>query len=477
MRGSAVVHWTASSGEVLAAPGSWATRAALGTGSNVDVLGALALVTCGAAVMLYATVWVRRLIHLTRDARTQRTWRVLSGLMALFLVGYLGTGALVLTGDVEMLVLLTGAVFFGGSVFVLLVVRTSRNTIDRLVETTVSRDFLDDVLASMADALLVVSRDGRVEEANPAAVELFGRDYETMVGTEVDDLFVGEGFPFGDADGPLKTSGEATVVTADGETHPVLFSASSLSSDGGAGSSVICTARDITRRKRRERELERQNDRLDEFASVISHDLRNPLGIARGHLELARETGDPKHFRTVDRGLERIESLVDGVLHLARQGRTVEDPSPIRLGEVVEMAWRTVDTASATLRTDDDLGTVLADEDRLRQALENLFRNGVEHGGDTVTVTVGVLSGESGFYVEDTGPGVPPGDREAVFENGYSTAEDGTGFGLAIVRTIVEAHDWDVSLAEGAADGARFEVRTSEAFDDGPRGEPLSVGR
>jgi PAS domain S-box-containing protein len=442
--------------------------------SNPEGLAALALVACGAAVMLYATVWGRRLIDLARDARTRRTWRVLFGLLVLFLAGYVGTIALAAAGNVDALVLLAGAVFLGGAVFVLLVVRTSRNTIERLVETTVSRDFLDDVLASMGDALLVV-RDGRVEEANPAAVELFERDDGDLVGAAVDDLFAGDAFRPGEADGKPEAGGEATVVTADGETHPVLFSASSLSTDGGAGAGVICTVRDISRRKRRERELERQNDRLDEFASVVSHDLRNPLGVAQGHLELARETGDPEQFRSVARALERIESLVDDVLHLARQGRTVEDPAPVRLDGVVETAWGTVDTASATLRTRGDLGTVWADEDRLRRVLENLFRNAVEHGGATVAVTVGSLDEGAGFYVEDTGPGVPPGEREDVFENGYSTAAEGTGFGLSIVRTIVAAHDWRVSLTEGDEGGARVEIRTSETAGGGPRRDPRPV--
>jgi signal transduction histidine kinase len=93
-----------------------------------------------------------------------------------------------------------------------------------------------------------------------------------------------------------------------------------------------------------------------------------------------------------------------------------------------------------------------------------LFRNSVEHGGSAVTVTVGSLSDESGFYVEDDGPGVPPDTQDHVFENGYTTQETGIGFGLSIVRTIFEAHDWAVSLTEGTEGGARFEIRTSQAL-------------
>jgi PAS domain S-box-containing protein len=437
---------------------------------SVTVL-TVGLVACGAAVMVYASIWTRRLIESVDHPPVRRTWQVLFGLMVFFVVGYLGMIALVWTRNLRALVPMTGVVFGGGAVFVLLVVRASHDTVGRLVETTVSREFLDDVLASMGDALLIVSRDGRVEEANPAAEGLFDVGHGELVGRVVDDLFVHDASAFGVGDDPTTTDGEATVVTASGETVPVLYSASTLSTDGRDGHGVVCIVRDITDRKRHEEALRRQNDRLDEFASVISHDLRNPLGIAQGHLDLTRETGTTEHLQTVDCALERIESLVDGLLRLARQGQTVGETCPVPLDEVVDAAWRTVETGEATLRVTGELGSVEADGDRLRQALENLFRNALDHAGRRVTVTVSPLADASGFAVVDDGPGVPADEREDVFDYGYSTDDAGTGFGLAIVRTVVEAHGWDVSLTEGDGGGARFEIRTAGAFSD-----PTAVG-
>jgi PAS domain S-box-containing protein len=442
---------------------SFLSLVAFGWSPDIGTILSIGLIASGAVVMSYAAIWMRRVIDSTRDTALQRSWQVLFGLMSVFILGYLGTIGLVWTGNVDALVLVVGLVFFGGTTFVLLVVRTSQTTIARLIDTTVSRDFLDDVLASMGDALLIVSKDGYVEQANPAATELFECDEEAIIGAELNTLFVNDAFSSGINDDSQSAKGEATVVTDTDETVPVLFSVSALSSDGTDGRVVVCTVRDISHRKRREVELQRQNERLDEFASVISHDLRNPLAIAHGHLELARETGDSKHFQTTARALDRMESLIEGLLGLARQGQTVDDVRSVELSEVAEKAWGTVDTATATLRTEDELGAVRADEDRLRQALENLFRNSVEHGGPAVTVTVGPLSGEAGFFVEDDGPGVPSEARTDVFENGYTTEEDGTGFGLSIVQTIVEAHGWSVSLTAGTNGGARIEIQTANA--------------
>lgn len=206
----------------------------------------------------------------------------------------------------------------------------------------------------------------------------------------------------------------------------------------------------------RERELTRERDRLEQFANLVSHDLRTPLAVATGRLELASEECDSEHLPDVDRALGRMERLIEDLLTLAREGEAVGEPEPVRLAEFVDSCWSTVETRQATLRLDTDL-TVRADESRLAQVFENLFRNAIEHADDDVTITVGELEDGSGFFVEDDGPGIPEDEREDVFKSGYSTSSDGTGFGLAIVDQIVEAHGWRIAVTEGAA-GARFEI-------------------
>ena len=108
-------------------------------------------------------------------------------------------------------------------------------------------------------------------------------------------------------------------------------------------------------------------------------------------------------------------------------------------------------------------GRVAASPSRLKRLLDNLFRNAMEHGGADVTVTLDRTDG--GFAVADDGPGIPTGEREAVFDAGYSTAVDGNGLGLGIVREIAAAHGWDVGVSDGSAGGARFEITGVEWHD------------
>ena len=210
-------------------------------------------------------------------------------------------------------------------------------------------------------------------------------------------------------------------------------------------------------RASREAELQRQNERLDEFASVVAHDLRNPLSIAIGFLDIVEETGDLSHLDRIEAAHDRMERLIDDLLTLARGETTVTDTKQIDLETVTTEAWGYVDTVEATLTVADTVPTVAGDASRLTQLFENLFRNAIEHGGEAVTVTVGQLDGGDGFYVADDGDGIPPAKREAVLEHGVTSTKGGTGFGLSIVEDIAKAHGWTVRVTEAATGGARFE--------------------
>lgn len=208
-------------------------------------------------------------------------------------------------------------------------------------------------------------------------------------------------------------------------------------------------------RKQVTKRLQQKNKRLEEFANIVSHDLRNPLGIVMGRLELAQETGDPAEFARCFDALERMEALIDDILTLSKAGKAIDDLEQVALAELAERAWSSISAENATLELSGHV-TVPADVSRLQQLMENLFRNAIEHGGEDVSVTVGVLS--DGFYVEDDGVGISESDRDSVFDSGYSTESAGTGFGLAIVADIVEAHGWKISIEDGDAGGVRFEI-------------------
>ena len=265
----------------------------------------------------------------------------------------------------------------------------------------------------------------------------------------------------------------------------------------------------------RDVELQRELERHEKFAEMVSHDLRNPLTVARGRVELLDGLVDDDEVRSEIEGIEsahdRMSELIDDLLALARHGRTVNETEQIDIATAAEEAWRTVETGTAVLELPDENATVDADPERLRTLFENLFRNSVEHSstesrakpgdsvehgstnsrtesddsvehnstesrakpGDSVEhgstdsrtesetglrVTVGALN--AGFYVVDDGGGLDGMGPEEILEHGVSGSEGGSGIGLAIVREIAEAHGWNTVVNDGP-EGVRFEFQFS----------------
>jgi PAS domain S-box-containing protein len=246
---------------------------------------------------------------------------------------------------------------------------------------------------------------------------------------------------------------EVELTTKGGEHIPAEFHIALLPSHDGEFRGTAGVIRDIQERKARE-------TRLQEFTSVVSHDLRNPLNVIAGHTEMAMTAEDPDtHLETIDRAAGKMEALIDDLLTLAREGQTVGETEPVQLSEVVTLAWETVEPDGLGLEREADV-TLDADPNRLCALFENLFRNATEHAGPGVTVRVGVDStpeGDRRLYVADDGSGIPESKREEVLDRGYTTSQDGTGFGLAIVHRIADAHGWNLRITKSRSGGARFE--------------------
>jgi PAS domain S-box-containing protein len=251
---------------------------------------------------------------------------------------------------------------------------------------------------------------------------------------------------------------ESAFVTEDGERIPYEFTGAQLTDDDGQTLGLVGIGRDISERKEREQRLERKNEQLEEFASLISHDLKTPLSVASGNLRLARETGEDRYLDDIETALDRMGTLIDQVLELAKQGEVVDDVAPVRLRPMLS----DIETATgADVETAYPGGTaVMAEQPRLYSLLSNLVANSDEHGGEDVTVEVG-LDGET-LYVADDGRGIPEEKRDAVFDPGYS-GDDGSGFGLAIAEAIADAHGWDIDVTDSEAGGARFEISGIDA--------------
>jgi signal transduction histidine kinase len=306
------------------------------------------------------------------------------------------------------------------------------------------------------DPVVFLDEDGEIRDSNGSARNLFP-ELEEATGEPLNEVLPAV---------TEKSASEESVLelTEDGETRYYMLSTNPFTV-GNTRVGQVLLFTDVTQTEQYRREIERQNERLGRFASVVSHDLRNPLSVAHGRIELEREQRTSKNLEAAIDALDRMERLIEEVLTLAREGEDIDNTYPVSLSIVAERAWENVESFDSELRLDSEV-TVDADPDRLQQALENLFRNSIEHGGPEVVVTAGGLEDRDGFYVEDDGPGIPVSDRETVFEWGFSGGSS-SGLGLAIVESVVKGHGWEITAEESSEGGARFEITITDGENGG----------
>ena len=326
------------------------------------------------------------------------------------------------------------------------------------------------VLQALDYPTYVVDETADFSYVNEAFVEMTGYDREEIIGSSPGLIKTEEGVKQANESlrsivsraGPEREAFEVNIHTKDGDVVPCRDHMAALPFDDEFRGSVGIL-RDVSEQKHQREQLQAQNERLEEIVSFISHDMRTPLTTAQAGIELASDSHAPEDFERVELALKRIEEMIDELRTLAETGITVNETCEVDIEQLVTRAWQTLSREPDHL----DIGpfAIEADPERTKSFVENLLRNAVEHTEPGVTVRVGPLqstgpNGENrGFYVEDTGPGIPESERDEIFTPGYTTAEGGSGFGLSIVRRVAEGHDWDVTVTESAEGGARFEVR------------------
>lgn len=239
-------------------------------------------------------------------------------------------------------------------------------------------------------------------------------------------------------------------------------------------SKAIRRAVEAERAQLHNEELQRQNDRLQKFENVVAHDLRNPLTVASAHVDMLKGECREESIHKIETSHERMSEIIDAFLKYARTGQLVDETEFVSLSSLVDSSWGSISGQDAGVVLESD-GEIKVDPDRVMHLFENLFRNGIEHAGPDVTLRVGML--DDGFYIEDDGEGIPKDQRSSVFDSGFSTNKNGTGFGLAIVKQIAEAHRWETDLTESHDGGARFEFTNVDVRVKTESADPVSITR
>ncbi|MFT4947635.1 MAG: PAS domain S-box-containing protein [Natronomonas sp.] len=325
-----------------------------------------------------------------------------------------------------------------------------------------SEEKFSKLIENSTDVVSIISENARFEYLSPSAESVLGYEPAELVGECV--------FDYAHPNDRQKTMEEFFTAVEDPGTEPVVqfrfrdpdeewpileARGRNLLDDDAVGGFLV-NSRDITPLKQRERSLEQQNERLENIRKTLIHDIRNPLTIAKHSMDLYRDSGEPQHLDKVEKSQARIEEMIERIELLSDQDTSISDLETVDLETAVLKAWNMVSSGEATLQVESSR-QLKADPSALQHLLENLLRNAVDHGPDDVVITVGTI--DDGIYVEDTGPGIAPEDRDRVFESGFSTEPDNMGFGLTISKQVANGHGWDISITDAQSGGARFEIQ------------------
>lgn len=361
---------------------------------------------------------------------------------------------------------------------------TATTATQELIKKHGSKSDGTQVLDSLHDAIVKVEfvQDRPVvRSVNQAFVETFGYTAGEIVGESLREYIVPEDYAASRSPPAEQTDAElraGRAVTRRAHDCVREFLLQEIPHEAGGDQYVFKIFTDISQQKRQEvelqrevqqltaetRQLEHEREKLEQFASVLSHDLRNPISIAEGYLAQIKTEDNEENVEVIERALSRMNALIDDTLTLKEQTEPVEDVTHRSIAGLAESAWEFVDTGDSELRVVDRF-ELLCHEDRTSRLLENVFRNAIDHNEQPVVIRVGIhdtlttsTRGDTkkAFFISDDGCGIPEDKREQMFEVGETTSREGTGLGLPIIKRIAEAHGWNVQAVESFDGGAKF---------------------
>jgi two-component system phosphate regulon sensor histidine kinase PhoR len=328
----------------------------------------------------------------------------------------------------------------------------------------------DVIFDSMIEGLLLLDERGRVQLANRAFTGLFGLTADIRGRTILEALRVHE---LADLVRSLDTQKQVLgfeMKLAGPEERWLQINAAAIFNDQARREGTVLVFHDLTRLKQLE-------NARQEFVANVSHELRTPLSLIKGYVETlldgARDNPETatRFLQTIDRNTQRLTLLIEDLLTISEleSGRVRLNLQSIVLAPVVAEALEDFKGQAAarcmTLVNQAPDLAVRADPDRLKQVLGNLVDNAIKYGRANGTVTVGGRASDGGqveVFIQDDGPGIPPGALERIFERFYradkarSREQGGTGLGLAIVKHLVQSHGGRVWATSELGHGAIF---------------------
>lgn len=323
------------------------------------------------------------------------------------------------------------------------------------------------ILRSVGDAVITTDNEGKIAIMNRVAEELTRVSFDKAVGKPVREILnltdEDTGEPAGDIfSNVLKNKMKSSLYRDfifkgdNDEKLPVSLRIDHIISPRGLTEGLVIVIRDISGRKEIERELVLKNRELDDFAFKVTHDLKNPLNLIRSWIDFIND--DPeylsKYLALIKKEAEKSAELIESILKLSRAGKVIEKKEEVELKELIKSLISVMkkNDVSLELIIDKDLPVINGDWNSVAQVFTNLIENSIKfHDPEKERLIIGVDGSiEDGCAIirlKDNGMGIEEKNIGNIFAYGFTThKQEGHGFGLVIVRKIMEAHDGSIEV-------------------------------
>lgn len=347
------------------------------------------------------------------------------------------------------------------------------------------REKYSNIIANMNMGLIEVNKDDIVQLANQSFYDMSGFREKELIGKKASDLFLNEKAKkiftekINDRENRESNSYEIEIINKLGETRYWLISGAPNYNVNGEVIGSIGIHLDITEQKKLElqkeellKKLEEQNERLNEYAQMVSHDLKSPLRSIHSLITWIKDDnekefniGTKRYFEMIEDKVEKMDNLIEGILTYSKVGSAKGLNESINLNDIIQNIIKIIHIPeNIKVTITNELPIMNTDRFRMQQLFQNLISNAVNYC-DKEKGFVEIASTEDIdsyiFSIKDNGPGIDPTYQEKIFKifESHSQQEKSTGIGLSIVKRIVDNYKGEISIESQLGIGTTFFIK------------------